>query len=125
MILIFGRLMNLKRVSTVARFVIFVVDGPGNPADSNEMANIDKFNEKLQANGNWITAAGIKEPGNATLIDNRNHKNEVTVGSLFKDAEHYSGFWLINTQSEAEALELAKEGSWACNRKVELRPYIQ
>ena len=106
------------------RFVIFVIDGPGNPADPNEMANIDKFNEKLQANGNWITAAGIKDPGNATLIDNRNHKNEVIPGSLFKAPEHYSGFWLINAESEAEALELAKEGSWACNRKVELRPYI-
>lgn len=107
------------------RFVIFVIDGPGNPADSSEMANIDKFNEKLQANGHWITAAGIKEPGNATLIDNRHNKDEVLEGSLFKDPEHYSGFWLISAESEAEALKLAKEGSLACNRKVELRPYIQ
>ena len=88
------------------------------------MANIDNFNEKLQANGNWITAAGIKEGSAATLIDNRNHKNEVKSGSLFNEPEHYSGFWLINADSEEEAKQLALEGSWACNRRVELRPYI-
>ena len=106
------------------RFIIFVIDGPGNPAGPDEMANIDNFNEKLQANGNWITAAGIKEGSAATLIDNRNHKNEVKSGSLFNEPEHYSGFWLINADSEEEAKQLALEGSWACNRRVELRPYI-
>ena len=73
----------------------------------------------------WITAAGIKEPSNATLIDNRNNKGEVKTGSLFKEPEHYSGFWLIQADSEVIAKELAMEGSLACNRKVELRPYIQ
>ena len=106
------------------RFIIFVIDGPGNPAGPDEMANIDNFNEKLQANGNWITAAGIKEGSAATLIDNRNHKNELKSGSLFNEPEHYSGFWLINADSEEEAKQLALEGSWACNRRVELRPYI-
>lgn len=106
------------------RFVIFVIDGPGNPAGADEMANIDKFNEKLQANGYWITAAGIKEGSAATLIDNRGHKNELKNGSLFDGPEHYSGFWLINAESEEQAKELALEGSLACNRRVELRPYI-
>lgn len=106
------------------RFVIFVIDGPGNPAGADEMANIDKFNEKLQANGHWITAAGIKEGSAATLIDNRDNRHEIKSGSLFDASEHYSGFWLINAESEEQAKELALEGSWACNRKVELRPYI-
>jgi hypothetical protein len=106
------------------RFIIFVIDGPGNPAGPDEMANIDNFNEKLQENGHWITAAGIKEGNAATLIDNRNHKNDVKSGSLFNEPEHYSGFWLINADSEEEAKQLALEGSWACNRRVELRPYI-
>ena len=106
------------------RFVIFVIDGPGNPANPEEMQNIDKFNEKLQANGHWITAAGIKDGSAATLIDNRDHKNLVENSSLFKGPEHYSGFWLINAENEEQAQELALEGSWACNRKVELRPYI-
>lgn len=107
------------------RFIIFVIDGPGNPANPNEMANIDAFNEKLQQNGHWIMAAGIRESSAATLIDNRNHKNEIQSKSLFDAPEHYSGFWIISADSEEQAKLLASDGSLACNRKVELRPFIQ
>lgn len=107
------------------RFVIFVIDGPGNPANSHEMADIDAFNEMLQSNGHWITAAGIRPGSSATVIDNRNNKGDVKSGSLFDAPEHYSGFWLIEAGSEEVAHQLALAGSLACNRKVELRPYIQ
>ena len=106
------------------RFIIFVIDGPGNLAQPDEMANIDAFNEKLQANGNWITAAGISGAGKSLLIDNRSSKNEVASGSLVKSEENYSGFWLIQAESDEAAKILALEGSRACNRRVELRPYL-
>ena len=106
------------------RFIIFVIDGPGNLADPNEMAQIDAFNEKLQANGQWITAAGIEQTSGAMIIDNRKGKGEVNQGSLVTTSENYSGFWLIEAKDEAEAQLLALEGSNACNRKVELRPYL-
>ena len=107
------------------RFIIFVIDGPNNPANADEMKHIDAFNEKLQNNGYWITAAGIQPGAKATLIDNRANKGEVTSGSLFDASEYYSGFWLIEAASDEEAHQLALEGSLACNRKVELRPYIR
>lgn len=107
------------------RFIIFVIDGPGNPANANEMKHIDEFNEKLQNNGHWITAAGIRPGSNATLIDNRNNKGDVKAGSLFDAPEYYSGFWIIEAESDEQAHELALEGSLCCNRRVELRPYIR
>lgn len=107
------------------RFVIFVIDGPGHPANPDEMKDIDAFNEKLQNNGHWITAAGIREAGAAAVIDNRSNKSEVIPGSLFDGPEYYSGFWLIEAETEEAAKQLAKEGSLACNRRVELRPYIR
>ena len=107
------------------RFIIFVIDGPGNPANSDEMQKIDAFNEKLQNNGHWITAAGIRPGSVATLIDNRANKGEVTAGSLFDGPEYYSGFWIIEADTPEIAHELAMEGSLCCNRKVELRPYIR
>lgn len=107
------------------RFMIFVIDGLNNPANDDEMKHIDAFNEKLQNNGHWITAAGIQPGAKATLIDNRAHKGEVHAGSLFDAPEYYSGFWLIEAASDEEAHQLALEGSLACNRKVELRPYIR
>ncbi len=107
------------------RFIIFFIDGPGNPANSDEMQKIDAFNEKLQNNGHWITAAGIRPGSVATLIDNRENKGEVTPGSLFDAPEYYSGFWIIEAETPEIAHELAMEGSLCCNRKVELRPYIR
>ncbi len=107
------------------RFIIFVIDGPNNPANADEMKHIDTFNEKLQNNGHWITAAGILPGAKATVIDNRANKGEVNSGSLFDAPEYYSGFWLIEAASDEEANQLALEGSLACNRKVELRPYIR
>ena len=107
------------------RYIIFVIDGPGNPASPNEMQNIDAFNEKLQKGGHLIMAAGIREASAATLIDNRSHRNQVQAGSLFTAPEHFSGFWIIQADSEEQAREFALEGSLACHRKVELRPFIQ
>lgn len=107
------------------RYVIFVIDSASNTAAGNEMAAIDAFNTQLQENGNWIYAAGISAPSVAQVIDNRGDTDIVTVGSLFKNTEHYSGFWLIQADNDAQALQLAKLGSKACNRKVELRPFLQ
>jgi hypothetical protein len=106
------------------RFIIFVIDDQTEKAPGNEMAAIDAFNDKLQENGHWITAAGINHGDAATLIDNRAGANLAETGSLYKDVEHYSGFWLIDAPDAETALTLAKEGSLACNRKVELRPYL-
>ena len=107
------------------RYIIFVIDGPGNPANADEMKHIDAFNEKLQSNGHWVMAAGIQQASGATLIDNRSNKNQISTGSLFTTPESYSGFWIIEAESDAQAKELAMEGSLACNRKVELRAYLR
>lgn len=106
------------------RFVIFVIDDRSASGTDDEMAAIDAFNEKLEANGNWIYAAGIGRPTAATLIDNRNGLGEQVSGSVFTAEDNYTGFWLIKADSEAEALALAAEGSKACNRRVELRPFL-
>ena len=106
------------------KFIIFVIDGSANTATGTEMHDIDAFNDLLEANGNWIYAAGIGEPSSATLIDNRLGLGAVDSGSLSQGAEHYSGFWLIQADSLEQAKELAAAGSMACNRRVELRPFL-
>jgi hypothetical protein len=106
------------------RFVIFVIDDQTNSGSSNEMAAIDAFNDGLQQNGHWIYAAGIAAPKNAFLIDNTQGEEEIKNGSLFESNQFYSGFWLINADSEEQAKELAMAGSKACNRRVELRAFL-
>lgn len=88
------------------------------------MAAIDEFNAEIKKNGNFIYAAGISAPSSAKVIDNRRDSDLVSPGSLFDSLDYYSGFWIIETDTEDKALKLAKSGSKACNRKVELRPFL-
>lgn len=106
------------------RFIIFVIDDTSSSATGNEMEAIDAFNNRLNAGNHLLLAAGIAEPGRATLIDNRADAGVETQGSLFTAPEYYSGFWVISAESEEQAKSFAREGSAACNRKVELRPFL-
>ena len=106
------------------RYIIFVIDGPGNPANSDEISRIDEFNQQLKSDGTWVMAAGIGSPITATIFDFRNELSVELEGSLFKDSQHYSGFWIIEVDSASTARKLAAKGSHACNRKVELRPFL-
>ena len=106
------------------RYVIYVIDTATNTGGPGEMEAIDAFNDHLQSNSHWITAAGIGAPATAQVIDNRADAGLVAAGSLFSSEEFYSGFWLIQAESDAQAQELALAGSKACNRKVEIRPYL-
>ena len=107
------------------KYIIFVIDEPGNLGNESEMAEINKFNESLRSNGHWVTAAGIAGSADAVLIDNRDDRDSMNPGSLVTSGENYSGFWVIEAENQSQAESLAKAGSKACNRKVELRPFLR
>ena len=106
------------------KFIIFILDGHNSSGTDEEMAAVNKFNEKLRSNGHWVVAAGITAPEFATLIDNRLTAGIISSGSVFKDKDHYSGFWIIETLDQEIAQTLALEGSESCNRRVGLRPFL-
>ena len=106
------------------RYMIFVIDTLANTGTSDEMLAIDAFNDQLQANNQWIVAGGLAAPSSARVIDNRLGVGIDTGKPLFAQAEQFSGFWLIQAESDEVAQRLAFEGSKACNRKVELRPLL-
>ena len=41
------------------RFIIFVIDGPNNPASPDEMQKIDAFNEKLRTMATGLLPLGF------------------------------------------------------------------
>jgi hypothetical protein len=98
-------------------------DRPG-LATPDEEAAIDVFNERLQAEGHWVFAGGLGSPDTATVIDNRGGEPLVTDGPFLESKEHMIGFWIIEAPDLDVALKLATEGSKACNRKVEVRPFL-
>ena len=93
-------------------------------ATPEEDAAIDVFNDRLQTEGHWVFAGGLAAPSSATVIDNRGEEALVTDGPFLESKEHVAGFWIIEAADLDVALRLAAEGSKACNRKVEVRPFL-
>jgi hypothetical protein len=105
------------------RYLLSVIDESAGLATAEEMAAIDAFNERLEAEGHWVFAGGLGEPGSATVIDNRGEQAIFTDGPFVESKEYLAGLWIIEAADLDEALKLAAEGSKRCNRKVEVRPF--
>jgi hypothetical protein len=103
--------------------VSVIFDQPG-LATPEEDAAIDVFNDRLQTEGHWVFAGGLAAPSSATVIDNRGGEALFTDGPFLESKEFLAGFWIIEAADLDVALRLATEGSKACNRKVEVRPFL-
>jgi hypothetical protein len=106
------------------RYLLSVIHDRPTLADADEMAAIDVFNDRLQAEGHWVFAGGLGMPDTATVIDNRGGAAVITDGPFLESKEYLAGFWIIEAADLDVALALAAEGSKACNRKVEVRPFL-
>lgn len=106
------------------QYLVSVVDDRTSSASDEEMAAITTFNEGLVADGHWVFAGGLAAPDTATVIDNRDGRGIVTDGPFLETKEYLSGFWIMEAPDLDVALKLAREGSRACNRRVEVRPFL-
>jgi hypothetical protein len=106
------------------QYLISVIHDQAGLATPDEMAAIDVFNDRLQAEGHWVFAGGLASPSTATVIDNRGEEPVFTDGPFIESKEYLAGFWIIEAPDLDVALKLAAEGSKACNRKVEVRPVL-
>jgi hypothetical protein len=106
------------------QYMVSVIDDTAGLATPDEMAAIDVFNDRLQTEGHWVFAGGLASPSTATVIDNRGGEAMITDGPFLESKEHVAGFWVMEAADLDMALKLAAEGSKACNRKVEVRPFL-
>ncbi len=106
------------------QYLFSVIDDGTGPETPIEEAAIDLFNGKLQAEGQWVFAGGLGSPAPATVVDNRDGKAVFTDGPFVESKEYLAGFWIIEAPDLDVALKLATEGSKACNRKIEVRPFL-
>ena len=106
------------------QYLVSVIDDNAGLANPDEEAAIDVFNDRLKAEGHWVFAGGLGSPGSATVIDNRGEEALFSDGPFVETKEYLAGFWIIEAADLDVALKLAAEGSKACNRKVEVRPFL-
>jgi hypothetical protein len=106
------------------QYLISVIDDTAGLATPDEQAAINVFDDRLKAEGRWVFAGGLAAPSSATVIDNRGEEAMFTDGPFLESKEYLAGFWIIEAADLDVALKLAAEGSKACNRKVEVRPFL-
>jgi len=105
-------------------YLVSVIDDRTGSADAAEMAAIDAFNDRLRAGGHWVLAGGLTAPSEATVVDGRGGRAVRTEGPFAESTEYVAGFWVIDAPDDATALDLATEGSGACDRRVEVRRFL-
>ena len=106
------------------QYLVSVINDTADLATPDEQAAIDVFNDRLIAEGHWVFAGGLAAPSSTTVIDNRGEEAMFTDGPFLESKEYLIGFWIIEAVDLDVALKLAAEGSKACNRKVEVRPFL-
>jgi hypothetical protein len=106
------------------QYLVGVIDDKTGLATTDEMAAVDVFNDRLRAEGHWVFAGGLAAPSSATVIDNRGEEAMFTDGPFLESKEYMAGFWIIEAADLDVALKLAADGSKACNRKIEVRPFL-
>ena len=106
------------------QYLLSVIDDTAASGTEDEMAAIDVFNEGLRADGHWVFAGGLGGPDTATVIDGRRAEPIFTDGPFVETKEWISGFWIVDAPDLDVALKLAAAGSEACNRRVEVRPFL-
>ena len=106
------------------QYLVSVIDDTAGSATPDEDGALDVFNDRLQAEGHWVFAGGLGAPSTATVIDGRGAEAMFSDGPFVETKEWLSGFWIIEAPDLDVALKLAAAGSKACNRRVEVRPFL-
>ena len=85
--------------------------------------SLARFGEWVQKtlDGRYVAGAPL-ENDDARLLKS---KTEVlTDGPFLESKEYVAGFWIIEAPDLDVALKLGAAGSKACNRKLEVRPFL-
>jgi hypothetical protein len=105
------------------QYLVSVIHDTASLATPDEMAATDVFNDRLMAAGQWVFGGGLAAPSAATVIDHRGDEAIFTDGPFVESKEYLAGFWIMQAADLDAALKLAAEGSKACNRSIEVRPF--
>ncbi|TCO59591.1 YciI family protein [Actinocrispum wychmicini] len=106
------------------RYLVSVIDDETTAPTPAELAATDAFNDRLKADGHWVFVGGLASPSTATVIDSRGAEVVFADGPFLESKEYLGGFWIIEAPDLDVALKLAAETSKHCNRKVEIRPFL-
>jgi hypothetical protein len=105
--------------------VHYVEGQPQPPAETMQQmyADVNVFNERLQAEGSWVFGGGLFPPDVATVVRTAGGEVVMTDGPFAESKEQIGGFWVVKAADLDAALALAADASAACQGPVEVRPF--
>jgi hypothetical protein len=93
------------------------------PENQRLFAQVDAFNQELQAAGAWVFGNGLHPASSATVLRPSAGGVSMTDGPYAETKEQMGGFWIVEAPDLDTALEWARKGATACEGPVEVRPF--
>lgn len=94
-------------------------------ASKEEWAAIDReslaFNDELRQQGKYLASNALAEPETAKTLRLRGGKAVWSDGPFAETKEHLGGFFLVEAENLAEAMEVAARSSIARMGAIEIR----
>jgi hypothetical protein len=121
---------HTARSITMAQYLLSVwhddvyEDNDFDDPDTQRMfAQVDAFNQKITAEGNWVFGGGLLPTTAATVVRAAAGDVSMTDGPYAETKEQMGGFWVIEAPDLDVALDLASQAAAACEGPVEVRPF--
>ncbi len=89
-------------------------------------ADVEAFNQEVQAADAWVFAGGLMPASSATVVDATGGASRdvvMTDGPFLESKEYLGGVWVISAPDLDAALAWARKASAACRLAVEVRPF--
>jgi hypothetical protein len=109
------------------RFMMLMIPGgyekavPGTMPPAEHVAAMTKYNEARTKAGVLLALDGLHPPSTGTRVSFSGGKPLVTDGPFTETKEAIGGYWIIQVNSKAEAIEWAKQCPALSNEVIEVR----
>ncbi|MBX3335953.1 MAG: YciI family protein [Nitrospira sp.] len=80
---------------------------------------------QLNGKGQYIHASPLRPEATGTIVQIRDSKAIITDGPFMETKEQLAGYFLVDTQNQEEAIEIAKQIPGARIGTVEVRPVVE
>jgi hypothetical protein len=97
----------------------------GKLPDTNELAEMGKYNEELVKAGIMLAGEGLQASSKGARVRFEGSKRTVIDGPFTEAKELVAGFWLWQVKSLDEAIEWLKRAPFKRNEEVEIRQVFE
>src|ERR1700747_257124 len=97
----------------------------GKLPDTNELAEMGKYNEELVKAGIMLAGEGLQASSKGARVRFEGSKRTVIDGPFTETKELIAGFWLWQVKSKEEAIEWLKRAPFDGGTEVEIRQVFE